>query len=125
MRHQVAGYQLGRTSGQRTALRRSLITEFFRNERLRTTRAKAAAIRGSAEHLITIAKRGNAAGEARMVHARRLAAGRLNDPEVVRKLFDEIAPRYADRPGGYTRLIKVGERAGDAAQIVLLELVEE
>jgi large subunit ribosomal protein L17 len=106
-------------------LRRSLITEFFRHERLRTTRAKAAAIRGSAEQLITLAKRGNAAGEAKMVHARRLAAGRLNDPEVVRKLFDEIAPRYANRPGGYTRVVKVGERAGDAAQIVLLELVEE
>jgi large subunit ribosomal protein L17 len=96
----------------------------FRHERLRTTRAKAAAIRGSAEHLITLAKRGNAAGESKMVHARRLAAGRLNDPEMVRKLFDEIAPRYANRPGGYTRVVKLGQRNGDAAQMVLLELVE-
>jgi large subunit ribosomal protein L17 len=127
MRHQVAGYRLGRNSGHRTALRRSLVTEFFRHERMRTTRAKAAAIRGAAERLITLAKRSAVEGTevSRQVHARRLAAARLNDPEVVRKLFDEIAPRYANRPGGYTRLIKLGPRAGDAAQMVILELVEE
>ena len=124
MRHRVAGRKLGRSSGQRTALRRSLITEFFRHERIQTTRAKADAIRGAAERLITTAKRGNAAGELKAVHARRLAAARLNDPEVVKKLFDEIAPRYADRPGGYTRLIRLGPRPGDAAEMVLLELVE-
>lgn len=124
MRHRVAGRKLGRSSGQRTALRRSLITEFIRHERIRTTRAKADAIRGAAERLITTAKRGNAAGALKAVHARRLAAARLNDPEVVKKLFDEIAPRYRDRPGGYTRIIRLGPRPGDAAEMVLLELVE-
>lgn len=124
MRHRVAGRKLGRSTGQRAALRRTLITEFFRHERIRTTRAKADAIRGAAERLITTAKRGNAAGELKAVHARRLAAARLNDPEVVKKLFDEIAPRYADRPGGYTRIVRLGSRPGDAAEMVLLELVE-
>jgi len=107
-------------------LRRNLITELFRHERIRTTRAKASAVRGAAEKLITSAKRGNATGdEAKVVHARRLASTRLNDPEIVKKLFDEIAPRYTDRPGGYTRIVKLGPRAGDAAEMVLLELVEE
>lgn len=125
MRHRVAGRRLGRSSGQRKALRRSMITDLFRHERIRTTSAKARAIRGAAEKLITLSKRGNAAGEAKLVHARRLAAARLNDPEVVKKLFDEIAPRYAERPGGYTRILKLGPRSGDAAEMVLLELVEE
>ena len=125
MRHRIAGVHLGRSSGHRTALRRNLITEFLRTEKIRTTRAKAAAIRGQAERMITSAKRGNAAGEARAVHARRMAAGRLNDPEVVKKLFDDIAKRYTDRPGGYTRVIKTGPRLGDAAEMVILELVEE
>jgi large subunit ribosomal protein L17 len=126
MRHRVAGRRLNRSSGHRKALRRNLITELFRHERIRTTRAKASAVRGAAEKLITSAKRGNAAGdEAKVVHARRLATTRLNDPEMVKKLFDEIAPRYTDRPGGYTRIIKLGPRAGDAAEMVLLELVEE
>jgi large subunit ribosomal protein L17 len=102
-----------------------MITELFRHERIRTTRAKADSIRGAAEKLITLSKRGNEAGEAKLIHARRLAAGRLNDPEIVKKLFDEIAPRYAERPGGYTRILKLGPRSGDAAEMVLLELVEE
>jgi large subunit ribosomal protein L17 len=102
-----------------------LITDFFRHERIRTTQTKAHSIRGAAERLITLAKRGNAAGEARAVHARRLATARLNDPDVVKKLFDDIAPRYADRPGGYTRMLKLGPRLGDAAEMVILELVEE
>lgn len=125
MRHRVAGRRLGRSSGHRKALRRSMITELFRHERIKTTGAKAKAIRGAAEKLITLSKRGNAAGEAKLVHARRLAAARLNDPEIVKKLFDEIAPRYAERPGGYTRILKLGPRKGDAAEMVLLELVEE
>ncbi|HEY71357.1 MAG TPA: 50S ribosomal protein L17 [Anaerolineae bacterium] len=125
MRHRVAGSRLGRSSGHRKALRRSMITELFRHERIKTTRAKASAIRGAAEKLITLSKRGNAAGDAKLIHARRLAAGRLNDPEIVKKLFDEIAPRYAERPGGYTRMLKLGQRSGDAAEMVLLELVEE
>jgi large subunit ribosomal protein L17 len=116
---------LSRSKDQRKALRRILITQLFTHERVRTTRAKAEAVRGQAERLITLAKRGNDAGEARMVHARRLAAARLGNPEAVRKLFDEIAPRYGDRPGGYTRMLKLGPRVGDAAEMVLLELVEE
>jgi large subunit ribosomal protein L17 len=125
MRHRVAGKRLNRSSGHRKALRRNLITELFRHERIRTTHAKAAAIRGEAEKLITTAKRGNTAGEEKAVHARRLVSARLNDPEIVKKLFDDIAPRFADRPGGYTRIIKLGPRAGDAAEIALIELVEE
>jgi large subunit ribosomal protein L17 len=106
-------------------LRRNLITELYRHERIKTTKAKAAAIRGAAEKLITLAKRGNTAGEAQLVHARRIASGRLNDPELVKKLFDDIAPRYAERPGGYTRMLKLGFRHSDGAEMVLLELVEE
>ena len=125
MRHKIAGYRLGRSSGHRTALRRNLMTEFLRHERIRTTKAKAAAIRGSAEKLITTAKHGLAAGDQKSVNARRLVAAQLNDPVVVKKLFDEIAPRYAQRPGGYTRVVKIGPRLGDAAEMVFLELVEE
>lgn len=125
MRHRVSGYRLGRSTGHRTALRRSLVTELFRTERIRTTQTKAAAVRTEAERLITRAKRGAAAGEARAVQARRLVAARLNDPKIVKKLFDEIAPRYASRPGGYTRVVKLGPRHGDAAEMVYLELVEE
>ena len=127
MRHRVAGKKLSRSSGHRTALRRNLVTELFRHNRIRTTRAKAQAVRGQAEKMITLAKRGLANGEidpAREVHARRLVAARLNDPAVVQKLFSEIAPQYVDRPGGYTRMLRLGVRKGDAAQMVVLELVE-
>ncbi len=117
MRHRKAGRKLGRSSGHRKALYRNLITELFRHERIKTTEAKAKAIRGKAEKLITLGKRGD-------LHAHRLAAARLNDPEIVRKLFDEIAPRYEDRPGGYTRIYKLGRRQGDGASMVLIELVE-
>jgi large subunit ribosomal protein L17 len=129
MRHRVAGRRLNRSKGHRTALRRTLVTELFRHGRIRTTEAKARAIRSQAEKLITLAKRGLIAGETtleRGVHARRLANGRLNDPQIVKKLFDDIAPRYAARPGGYTRIIKVGQqRKGDAAKMAVIELVEE
>ena len=125
MRHKVAVYKLGRTKDRRAALRRNLIKQLFLHERIRTTRAKAQALRGAAERMITLAKRGNEAGEAQMVHARRLAAARIGDAEVVQKLFDDIAPRYVDRPGGYTRILKLGPRRGDAAEMVLIELVEE
>ena len=124
MRHRVAGYKLGRTKDQRIALRRNLVKQLFEHERIRTTRTKAQAVRGQAERLITLAKNGNKAGEAQMVHARRLAAARLADADAVRKLFDDIAPRFESRPGGYTRMIKLGLRSGDAAEMVLLELVE-
>jgi len=125
MRHRVAGRRLGRSTAHRKALRRNLITELFRHERIRTTEAKAKAIRGDAEKMITLAKRGNAAGESSAVHARRRAAAGLNDGEIVKKLFDDIAPRYQERPGGYTRILKLGPRMSDAAEMVLLELVEE
>ena len=125
MRHRKAGKKLGRKKDVRTALRRNLVKQLFEHERIRTTRAKAEAVRGQAERLITLAKRGNADGEARMVHARRLAAARMSDAEIVKKLFDDIAPRYENRPGGYTRLIKLGPRRSDSAEMVILELVEE
>jgi large subunit ribosomal protein L17 len=125
MRHKVAGKKLGREKNERTALRRILVNQLFVHERIRTTRAKAEAVRGQAERLITLAKRGNAAGESRMVHARRLAAARMGNPEMVKKLFDDIAPRFGNRPGGYTRMVKLGQRQGDAAEMVLLELVED
>ena len=125
MRHQVAGKRLSRSKGHRIALRKNLMKDLFRHERIKTTKATAAAVRGGAEKLITLAKKGNEAGEAKAVHARRLAAARLNDNEIVMKLFDDIAPRYVDRPGGYTRVIKLGQRLGDAAEMVILELVEE
>ena len=136
MRHRVAGNKLNRPRGERTALRRNLVTALLLHGRVRTTEAKAKAVRGQAERLITLAKRGLVAAKeepSRGVHARRLAAGRLNrwnqTPEgaqvdVLEKLFAEIAPRYMDRPGGYTRMYKLGPRKGDAADMVLLELVE-
>jgi large subunit ribosomal protein L17 len=112
----------------RKALRRNLVSELFRHGQIRTTRAKAQAVRGQAEKLVTLAKRGLKAEQedpAKGVHARRVAASRLyNDRELVQLLFDEIAPRYMERPGGYTRILKLGMRKGDAAPIVLLQLVE-
>jgi large subunit ribosomal protein L17 len=125
MRHRVAGFRLSRSKNDRISLRRNMIKQLFEHERIRTTHTKAKAIRGQAERLITLAKRGNAAGEEKMVHARRLAAARLADPDAVRKLFDDIAPRYQNRPGGYTRIIKLGPRMSDSAEMVLLELVED
>ena len=124
MRHQVAGYKLGRTKDQRNALRRTLINQLFEHERIRTTRTKAQAIRGDAERLITLARNSSTGSDTDKVNARRLAAARLANPDTVRKLFDDIAPRYLNRPGGYTRMLKLGQRLGDAAEIVLLELVE-
>ncbi|MEE9187931.1 MAG: 50S ribosomal protein L17 [Anaerolineales bacterium] len=125
MRHKVAGKRLSRSKDERRALRRIMVNQLFTHERIKTTRAKAQAIRGQAERLITLAKRGNSAGEAQMVHTRRLAAARMDDPEMVKKLFDDIAPRYEDRPGGYTRILKLGPRYGDSAEMVLIELIEE
>ncbi|MBN2550597.1 MAG: 50S ribosomal protein L17 [Anaerolineales bacterium] len=125
MRHRISGYRLGRSKDERAALRRNLIKELFDHDRIRTTRTKAEAIRGQAERLITLAKRGNGAGDAAMVHARRLAAARLSDAATVKKLFEDIAPRFENRPGGYTRMVKLGPRFGDAAEMVILELVED
>jgi len=132
MKHRVAGRKLGRSSEQRNALRRTMITQFIAHERIETTEAKAKSIRGEAEKLITLAKKGLKAGQgedktaqARLVHARRLAVARLNDPAVAKKLFETIAPRYEKRNGGYTRILKLGPRLGDSAPMVLLEMVEE
>ena len=125
MRHQVSGYRLGRSTGARTALRRNLIKQFFTHERIQTTKAKAAAIRGDAERLITLARNSADATPEQKVHARRLAISKLGDNQVIKRLFDEIAPRYASRPGGYTRVLKLCPRMGDSAEMVILELVEE
>jgi large subunit ribosomal protein L17 len=125
MRHHVAGYKLGRSKDQRNALRRTLINQLFTYERIKTTRAKAMAIRADAEQLITLARNSAKGSDIDKVNARRLAAARMANPEMVRKLFDDIAPRFATRNGGYTRMLKLGPRLGDAAEMVLLELVEE
>jgi large subunit ribosomal protein L17 len=117
MRHQVAGWKLGRNSAQRKSLFRNLTTDLLRYGKIRTTEAKAKAIRSQAERLITLAKRGD-------LHARRLAARDVQDPLVVRKLFEELAERYDDREGGYVRIHKLGLRKGDAAPIVLISLIE-
>ena len=126
MRHQVAGYRLGRTKDQRIGLRRTMIRQLFTHERITTTHAKAMSIRGEAERLITLARNSGKATDIQKVNARRQAAAKLGgDPMIVKKLFDDIAPRYANRPGGYTRMFRLGPRLGDAADMVLLELVEE
>ena len=125
MRHQIAGYRLGRSTGARLALRRNLIKQFFTHERITTTRAKAAAIRGDAERLITIARNSTQASDVEKLNARRLVISKLGDNKILNHLFNEIAPRYANRPGGYTRVLKLGPRMGDSAEMVILELVEE
>ncbi|HVU12376.1 MAG TPA: 50S ribosomal protein L17 [Phototrophicaceae bacterium] len=126
MRHRVHGKYLGRNSGHRKSLKVNLATALIQHERIETTRAKADFVRAYVEGLITTAKRGLAHEDPnRAVHARRIAASRLNnDRELVGKLFDTLAPRYAERPGGYTRILKLGPRKGDAADMVLLELVD-
>ena len=118
MRHRVAGRKLNRSSGQRRALRRTLITQLLRHERIRTTRAKAAAIRAASEKLITLARRGD-------LHARRLVERRIRDKAVSTTLFKEIGPRFAARPGGYTRIIRLGHRVGDGAETARIELLAE
>ena len=125
MRHQVSGYRLGRTTGARLALRRNLIKQLFTHERIQTTRAKAAAIRGEAERLITIARNSAQGSDIDKVNARRLVISKLGDNQLIKRLFDEIAPRFANRNGGYTRVLKLGPRMGDSAEMVILELVEE
>lgn len=123
MRHRISGRVLGRDTGHRKALFRNLIKALYTHERIITTEAKARAIRADAEKLITKAKRGLAEGGNR-VHAQRLVVSYLNDKTVAKKLFDELAPRYTNRPGGYTRMIKIGKRQGDAADMAIIELVE-
>ena len=125
MRHQVAGYRLGRSKDQRKMFRRTLIAQFFTHERIKTTKAKAKAIRGDAEKLITLARNSEKGSDVDKVNARRQAAAKLGNPEVVKKLFEDLGPRYEKRNGGYTRMTKIGMRLGDASEMVILELVED
>jgi large subunit ribosomal protein L17 len=117
MRHGKKGRKLSRTASHRKATLRNLATSLFRHGRIETTTAKAKELRPFAERLITLARRGD-------LHARRLAAQKIQDRQVLGSLFDEIAPRYAERPGGYTRILKLGNRKGDAAEMSLIELVD-
>lgn len=117
MRHRKKGRGLSRSRSHRRATLRNLATNLFRHERIQTTTAKAKELRPYAERLITLAKRGD-------VHARRQAARKIGDREVLGKLFDDIGPRFAERPGGYTRILKLGYRKGDSAEMALIELVD-
>ena len=121
MRHRAAGRKLGRTSAHRIALLRNLATALFREERIETTLPKAKELRPFAEKIITLAKREGTVAE--RVHARRLAARDIHDPIIVKKLFDVIGSRFTTRKGGYTRIVKLGHRAGDNADTAFIELV--
>ena len=141
MRHRVPGHQLGRPADQRKAVLRALATELLRHDEIETTLAKAKAVRAHAEKIITKGKHGQvgdykalhekakngdkeAAKEvARVVHLRRQVSSYVYDKEVVRKVFDNIAPRYKDRQGGYTRIIKIGPRRGDNSEMAIIQLV--
>ena len=117
MRHNVRGRKLNRTPAHRKMLYRNLVTSLFKHERITTTVPKAKEARIVAEKMITFAKRGD-------LHARRMAARKLNEPAVLQKLFEEIGPRYSERPGGYTRIMRLGPRKGDNAELAILELVD-
>ncbi len=117
MRHRVKGRGFGRTAEHRRAMMRNMATSLFLHGRVETTTEKAKELRRYAEPIITKAKRGD-------LHARRLVARDIRDSEVLRKLFSEIAPRYAERPGGYTRVLHLGHRPGDAAEMSIIELVD-
>jgi len=116
MRHGKSGRKLGRTSSHRQAMFRNMVTSLFEHERIVTTEKKAKELRPIAEKMITLAKRGD-------LHARRQALGYIQSKDVVAKLFDEIQEQFADRQGGYTRIIKTGTRQGDAAPMAIIELV--
>jgi large subunit ribosomal protein L17 len=117
MKHKIGFNALGRRSAHRKALHRNMTISLFRHERIRTTKAKAKAVRRTAEKLITRAKEDS-------LHNRRIAARRIHDKAVLAKLFTELGPRYQSRPGGYTRILKLGYREGDGSEIVILELVD-
>lgn len=118
MAHRIDGRKLGRPTDHRLALFRNLVTDLLRHEKIITTEAKAKEVRGVAEKVITLGKRGD-------LNSRRRALGFVYDKKVVEKLFDELGPRYQDRPGGYTRIVKLGPRRGDGARMAQLELVAE
>ena len=117
MRHQRAGKKLGRDAAHRKALYANLACSLIEHGRIKTTVAKAKAVKPFAEQMITLGKRGDLA-------ARRKALSELRSQDVVAQLFSEVAPRFAERPGGYTRIVKLGQRQGDAAEMVYLELVD-
>jgi len=117
MNHRKTGRKLSRTSAHRKALLRNMVTSLLEHEQIRTTDAKAKELRGVAERMITLGKRGT-------LHARRQALKTIRSKGVTSKVFDELAERYRERPGGYTRVIKLGHRAGDAAPISIIELVD-
>jgi large subunit ribosomal protein L17 len=117
MAHRIDGRKLSRKMGPRLALYKNLTVSILRYERVKTTEAKAKEIQGRVERVITIAKRGDLAAR------RQVVSEFPNEPLVITKLFDEIAPKYADRTSGYTRIVKIGQRSGDAAEIVQIELV--
>ena len=116
MKHRVAGRKLGRTSAHRLALLRNMATSLFDKERIRTTLGRAKELRPFAEKLLTLAKR-------ETLHARRLVLRHVHDRDVVAKMFETYSARYAQRPGGYTRIVKLGPRRGDAAEMAIIELV--
>ena len=118
MKHKIGFNALSRSTSQRKALKRNMVTSLFRYERIETTKAKALEVRKMAEKMITRAKVDN-------VHNRRVVSAELYDEAIVAKLFKEIAPLFQDRKGGYTRILKTGNRLGDAAEMVILELVEK
>ena len=117
MRHKIAGRKLGRSSAHRKALFRNLVTDLLNHEKITSTEAKAKEIRGLAEKMITLGKKGG-------LTSRRQALAFIIDEKIAAKVFDELAPRYAERPGGYTGLIKLGPRPGDGAPMARIELVE-
>lgn len=117
MRHQRSGKKLGRDSAHRRSLYANLASQLIEHERIQTTLAKAKAVKPIAEQMITLGRRGD-------IHARRQAVAFLGSKDIVHKLFDELGPRYSERPGGYSRIIRLGPRPGDAAEMVYLELVD-
>jgi len=118
MRHRIAGRKLGRTTSHRLAMLRNLVTSLFEHEKLKTTDAKAKELRPLAEKLIGLGKRGD-------LHARRQVLAVVRKAEIVRKLFDTLSPRYQSRNGGYIRIVKMGNRAGDGAPVSIVELISE
>jgi large subunit ribosomal protein L17 len=118
MHHRIAGSKLGRTTSHRVAMLRNLVTSLFEHEKVKTTDSKAKELRPLAEHLIGLGKRGD-------LHARRQALSVVRSPEIVKKLFETIAPRFQTRAGGYLRIAKIGFRPGDGAPVSIVELIDE
>jgi len=118
MRHRIAGRKLGRTTSHRVAMLRNLVTSLFEHEKVKTTDSKAKELRPLAEHLISLGKRGD-------LHARRQALSVVRRPEIVKKLFETISPRFQTRAGGYLRIAKIGFRPGDGAPVSIVELIGE